>query len=96
MIYVLSLSWKADKYPKFWNKTLEFGYKHRLGTKLTPIRQTPLDVEDKLDIKSYDFRQVNEIAKRRKVRDQGNCGASWAFSTIGNIHIINAQSEKKI
>jgi len=83
LISIQRISWKAEKYPMFLNKTLEFGYKHRLGTQFTPIRQTFLDVEEELDIKSYDFRQENEIAKNRKVRDQGNCGASWAFSTIG-------------
>ena len=72
-----------------WGKTLEFGYKYKLGTKV-PIRKRALDKEDEIEMKFYDFRSESYITKgqkKLKIKDQGNCAASWAFSTIGNILI---------
>jgi hypothetical protein len=56
-----------------------------LGTKLPKRDQRSLDFEDEPQIKHYDFRDENYILKRKSsfIRDQGNCAASWAFSTIG-------------
>ena len=79
----------------FLNKTLEFGYKHRLGTQFTPIRQTFLDVEEELDIKSYDFRQENEIAKNRKVRDQGNYAKIRAIEREIRIELEDTERKRK-
>ncbi len=80
-----SLPWKASNYSFFLNKPLEYGYKTRLGTKLPKRDQRSLDFEDEPQIKHYDFRDENYILKRKSsfIRDQGNCAASWAFSTIG-------------
>ncbi len=77
------LPWTAANYSFFWGKTLDFGYKHKLGTRLSWHFQRPLDVEENLEINEYDFRVMNKAGKTRKIQDQGNCGASWAFSTIG-------------
>jgi hypothetical protein len=59
---------------------------HRLGTKVPAQEQKALETEVKLDIPYYDFREekyLTEKRTKRMIRDQGNCGASWAFSTIG-------------
>lgn len=69
-----------------WGKTLESGYKQKLGTKIPRRKQRSLDVEDELDIQSYDFRDEEYIKtglKKLTIKDQGNCAASWAFSAIG-------------
>ena len=87
-IFYLSLSWKAGNYSFFWGKTLEHAYKHRLGTKLPNREQKSLDIEDEPQIKHYDFRDESYILKSRKksfIRNQEECGASWAFSTIGTL-----------
>ena len=88
------MPWTAGNYSFLWAKTLEFGYKHRLGTRLTKVNQIPLDVEEILNIEQYDFRQVNQAALNRKIQDQGDCGASWAFSTIGNEQNISEKVNK--
>ncbi len=68
----------------FWEKTLEYGYKYKLGTQLPVREQRPLFAEDKPAKISYDFRDEPYMRNRRDlIRDQGNCAASWAFSTIG-------------
>jgi hypothetical protein len=79
------LPWSAGNYSFLWGKTLDFGYRNKLGTRLPRDNQRPLDVEESLDVEEYDFREVNEAAKNRKIQDQGNCGASWAFSTLGDL-----------
>jgi hypothetical protein len=72
----------------FWGKTLDFGYKHRLGTKLPNREQRALVLDQKPIQTEYDFRNepfmVNN-GRRDLIRDQGNCAASWAFSTIGSL-----------
>lgn len=75
-------TWKASNYSMFWGQTLDYGYNHRLGTRLPSRSQGPLEMEDELEIKSYDFRNQYEFAKNRRIQDQENCGASWAFSTV--------------
>lgn len=77
--------WRATNYSMFWGKTLDFGYKHRLGTKLPNREQRALVLDQKPIQTEYDFRNepfmVNN-GRRDLIRDQGNCAASWAFSTI--------------
>ncbi|GFR00524.1 tubulointerstitial nephritis antigen-like [Trichonephila clavata] len=85
--YVLKINcntWKASNYSFLWGKTLEEGIQYRLGT-FKPLRPTmemteihqitngPLPV-------SFDSRQKwrNLITS---IRDQGDCGSSWAFSS---------------
>lgn len=71
----------------FWGKTLDYGYKNRLGTKIPNREQRALEVDDKPIKEFYDYRNepfmVNN-PRKNNIRDQGNCGASWAFSTLGN------------
>ncbi len=80
------LSWEAGNYSFFWGKSLDYGYKHRLGTKLTYREQRALQTDESPFIESYDFRNEEYILnspRKNRIRDQGECGASWAFSTIG-------------
>ncbi|XP_052103430.1 uncharacterized peptidase C1-like protein F26E4.3 isoform X1 [Mytilus californianus] len=76
--------WKAANYSFFWGKTLNDGIKYRLGT-MPPsdqvLNMNPI-IMDSVDQppQSFDSRQKwpNYI---HPVRDQGDCAASWAFST---------------
>ena len=87
------MSWKAGNYSKFWGKTLEYGFKHRLGTK-KDLKQEQKSLKfinhEKQNItipEKYDFREdleVKAFLRKKPIRDQGDCAASWAFSTIGN------------
>lgn len=84
----LTFRWKAANYSFFWGKTLNDGIKYRLGT-MPPsdqvLNMNPI-IMDSVDQppESFDSRQKwpNYI---HPVRDQGDCAASWAFSTAGKI-----------
>lgn len=67
----------------FWGKTLDFGYTHKLGALKPNTSQKALESEDDLDVKYYDFRNIWDFSRNRKIEDQGNCGGSWAFSAAG-------------
>lgn len=44
------------------------------------------DYQDTEIPERYDFRtdpEVKEYLRKNPIRDQGDCAASWAFSTIG-------------
>jgi hypothetical protein len=89
------LNWIAANYSKFWGKTVDYGFSHRLGTILNQ-KQKPMKQLNHFDdlIKNaeipehYDFRndpEVKDYLRENPIRDQGDCAASWAFSTIGMI-----------
>lgn len=81
-------SWSASNYSMFWSKSLEYGYKHKLGTKIPTKVQRPLAIDAQPIQDSYDFRQEPYMANNLRkdyIRDQGECGASWAFSALGLI-----------
>ncbi|KAJ8306502.1 hypothetical protein KUTeg_017047 [Tegillarca granosa] len=76
--------WRASNYSQFWGLTLNEGKRYRLGT-MPPDNQVMRMIPVQMDMvreppKSFDSRQKwpNYV---HPVRDQGNCGASWAFST---------------
>jgi hypothetical protein len=67
-----------------------------LGTKLPSEKQKPMNPRDYFRLAepnrsiplSYDFREdieVKDSIRKRPIRDQGDCAASWAFSTIGKL-----------
>ena len=84
------LSWEAGNYSKWWGKTLKYGFKYQLGTKLGLENRVKIVFRDgREDIEvpeSYDFRNDADVVDYLRdfpIRDQGECAASWAFSTIG-------------
>ena len=91
-----SPSWTAGNYTKFWGKDLNYGFNRKLGTKLATERQKPINPRDYFKIsdtnkvipETYDFRNDQEVSnslRKNPIRDQGECAASWAFSTIGKL-----------
>lgn len=76
--------WQASNYSMFWGMTLEDGMRYRLGT-----FKPDAEVERMNPIKNqFTNRLPDSFDARVKwpgwvsgVRDQGNCAASWAFST---------------
>jgi len=78
--------WRAFNYSGFWGLTLDQGIRYRLGTfrptqpvnKMTSMR---VFAEDQLP-ESFDARD-QWAGLIEDVLDQGNCAASWAFSTTG-------------
>jgi len=86
----LKKSWKASNYSQFWGKTLEEGYLNRLGTNLetAPPKKysKPFNYEHE-SMGSYDFREFmikqKNLSRNFMVRNMGDCGSSWAFSTLG-------------
>ncbi len=82
------MPWKTGNYSFFWGKTLNYGYKHRLGTKLPKREQRSLQLDDSPIFDFYDFRNEHYIVnnpRKNRIKDQGDCAASWAFSTIGTL-----------
>lgn len=73
----------------FWGQTLEYGYKNKLGAKL-PNEEFRSEKAYYANITDffYDFRREPYFNARSAIRDQGECAASWAFSTVGNFLFI--------
>lgn len=79
-----NIGWTASNYSQFWGLTLKEGREYRLGTHKPDelvMSMNPINV-------NHDGRLPENFDARAKwpgwvheVRDQGNCAASWAFST---------------
>ncbi|XP_060072322.1 tubulointerstitial nephritis antigen-like isoform X1 [Ylistrum balloti] len=77
--------WRAGNYSAFWGMTLDEGIRYRLGT-IPP----DADVRNMKPVRGYtntylpdDFdSRIQWPGRIHPIRDQGNCGASWAFSTV--------------
>ncbi|KAK8406717.1 hypothetical protein O3P69_007354 [Scylla paramamosain] len=81
--------WTATKYSEFWGRKAQDGMVLRTGT-LNPealsMRMYPILLRPDLRRipRQFDARYKMEWrGKISQVRDQGWCGASWAFSTLG-------------
>ncbi|KAK1805072.1 hypothetical protein P4O66_019433, partial [Electrophorus voltai] len=78
--------WRAGNYSQFWGMTLDEGLRYRLGTK-HPSRATMSMNEIQMNMDSNEhpptyFNAADKWpGKIHEPLDQGNCAASWAFST---------------
>ncbi|XP_076040247.1 putative peptidase C1-like protein F26E4.3 [Oratosquilla oratoria] len=79
-------SWRAANYTEFWGRTTSDGFIYRMGTKNTDrmlARMYPiLLVYDKTRIPRFFDARTQWGSLVSGIRDQGWCGASWAFSTL--------------
>jgi hypothetical protein len=87
-------TWTARNYTRFWGKELDFGMKYRLGTlypeksveNMNEILIKPeLPLPDRFDA-TEKWGETDQLREGKpgfihKVRDQENCGSSWAYST---------------
>ena len=75
--------WSPQNYSAFWGKTLEEGIKYRLGT-LFP--ENSVANMNEIEIKPRELPADFDAREKwpgliHNVRDQGECGSSWAIST---------------
>ncbi|XP_069752014.1 tubulointerstitial nephritis antigen-like isoform X2 [Narcine bancroftii] len=78
--------WKAANYSQFWGMSLDQGIQHRLGTQRPPhtvLKTNELKViMDRNEIMPKYFNAAEKWPGMiHQPLDQGNCAASWAFST---------------
>ncbi|KAK3773560.1 hypothetical protein RRG08_022270 [Elysia crispata] len=78
-------TWRASNYSSLWGMTLDEGTLYRLGTfQLDRKAQamTPIEIEEMENLpENYDSRE-KWAGKLHPIQDQGNCGSSWAHSSI--------------
>lgn len=76
--------WRASNYSNFWGLTLRQGINYRLGTHKPDsvvLNMSPIKINPSNDLpRQFDAREKWR-GNIHEIRDQGNCGASWAFST---------------
>ncbi|MGH0168561.1 UNVERIFIED_CONTAM: hypothetical protein FKN15_002004 [Acipenser sinensis] len=77
--------WRAGNYSQFWGMSLDEGIRYRLGTN-KPSRTVRNMNEIKTNLENvflpYYFNAADKWpGKIHEPLDQGNCAASWAFST---------------
>ena len=82
--YIAYCRWHSTNYTFFWGMTLGEGVRFKLGTKrpVKTVKQMAsmhVSINDVLP-ENFDGRVV-WADLITPIQDQGNCGASWAFST---------------
>ncbi|GCB76875.1 hypothetical protein scyTo_0021043 [Scyliorhinus torazame] len=80
--------WRASNYSQFWGLTLDEGIRYRLGTRrpsTTVLNMNELNMNmDSNDLLPRYFNAEEKWPGMiHEPMDQGNCAASWAFSTAG-------------
>ncbi|XP_059810269.1 tubulointerstitial nephritis antigen-like [Hypanus sabinus] len=78
--------WEASNYSQFWGMTLDEGIRYRLGTRRpssTVLNMNKLSMDmDSNDVLPKHFNAADKWPGMiHQPMDQGNCAASWAFST---------------
>lgn len=81
------LGFRAANYSIFWGRSLQEGLNYRLGTlfskkkilQMTPIKQ----IIDPTKIPRVFDSRITWPGRISSPKDQGWCGASWVFSTVG-------------
>ncbi|XP_051527226.1 tubulointerstitial nephritis antigen-like [Myxocyprinus asiaticus] len=80
------LGWRAANYSQFWGMTLDEGLRHRLGTQrpsrtVMNMNEIQMNMNGNDHLPSYFNAADKWPGKIHEPLDQGNCNASWAFST---------------
>uniref|UniRef100_A0A671P1T5 Tubulointerstitial nephritis antigen-like n=1 Tax=Sinocyclocheilus anshuiensis TaxID=1608454 RepID=A0A671P1T5_9TELE len=78
--------WRATNYSQFWGMTLDEGLRYRLGTQrpsrtIMNMNEIQMNMNGNDHLPSY-FNAADKWPRKiHEPLDQGNCNASWAFST---------------
>lgn len=97
-LFLSRYGWKASNYTQFWGKSIEHGYTHKLGVKVPyPMQKSFSLKNDNLRRRSYDFRNEDFFNSNYNnlIKNQGNCAASWAYSTVDVIMDRSAKYKRK-
>ncbi|XP_015203963.1 tubulointerstitial nephritis antigen-like [Lepisosteus oculatus] len=78
--------WHAGNYSQFWGMTLDEGIRYRLGTQLPSrsilsMNELKMNMDSSERLPPYFRAEEKWPGKIHEPLDQGNCAASWAFST---------------
>ncbi|XP_072532237.1 tubulointerstitial nephritis antigen-like [Salminus brasiliensis] len=78
--------WRAGNYSQFWGMTLDEGLRYRLGTEkpsraIMSMNEIQMNMDSNEHLPSYFNAAEKWPGKIHEPLDQGNCAASWAFST---------------
>uniref|UniRef100_W5L5K0 Tubulointerstitial nephritis antigen like 1 n=1 Tax=Astyanax mexicanus TaxID=7994 RepID=W5L5K0_ASTMX len=81
-----NLCWRASNYSQFWGMTLDEGLRYRLGTRrpsraIMSMNEIQMNMDHNEHLPSYFNAAEKWPGKIHEPLDQGNCAASWAFST---------------
>ncbi|XP_017309833.1 tubulointerstitial nephritis antigen-like [Ictalurus punctatus] len=81
-----SYGWKAANYSQFWGMSLDEGLRYRLGTQrpsriIMSMNEIQMNMDNNEHLPSYFNAAEKWPGKIHEPLDQGNCAASWAFST---------------
>uniref|UniRef100_A0A9J8BX25 Tubulointerstitial nephritis antigen-like 1 n=2 Tax=Cyprinus carpio TaxID=7962 RepID=A0A9J8BX25_CYPCA len=81
-----NLCWRATNYSQFWGMTLDEGLRYRLGTQrpsrtIMNMNEIQMNMNGNDHLPSYFNAADKWPGKIHEPLDQGNCNASWAFST---------------
>ncbi|KAJ8273182.1 hypothetical protein GJAV_G00098590 [Gymnothorax javanicus] len=78
--------WRAGNYSQFWGMTLDEGLRYRLGTQrpsrtVMNMNEIQMNMDSAGHLPSHFNAAEKWPGKIHEPLDQGNCAASWAFST---------------